>query len=326
MKIIESLKNKIKGKGIKIVFPEGIEPRIIGAVEKLQKDELITPILIGNVDEIHKIARENDFDIEGVTIIDPETYSDYDRMVESYVERRKGKDTLEKARELLKNVNYFGTMLVYMEMADGLVSGSIHPTGDTVLPALKIIKTKPGVTRTSGIFLMLSPDNDKYLFADCAINISLDANQLAEVAIESANTAKMFDIDPKVAMLSFSTKGSANAQEAIKVAEATKIAKELKPELAIDGEMQFDAAVVPSVAKLKFPGSPVAGQANVFVFPGLEAANIGYKIAQRFGKFKAIGPVLQGLNKPVNDLSRGCSIDDVYNLAIITAAQKLIED
>ncbi len=324
MKIIELLKDKIKGKNIKIVFPEGIEPRIIGAVIRLKKDNLVEPILIGDKKDIETVAKENGFDISGIRIMNPLEYDDFDRMVDAYVERRKGKDSVEKAKELLKNVNYFGTMLVYMEMADGLVSGSIHPTGDTVLPALKIIKTKPGVTRTSGIFLMLSPNDDKYLFADCAININLDSTQLAEVAIESAKTAKMFDIDPKVAMLSFSTNGSADAPEAKKVAEATKIAKELMPSLAIDGEMQFDAAIVPKVGELKFPGSNVAGKANVFVFPGLEAANIGYKIAQRLGNFKAIGPVLQGLNKPVNDLSRGCNEDDVYNLAIITAAQNLI--
>ncbi len=324
MKIIELLKDKIQGKNIKIVFPEGIEPRIIGAVIRLKKENLLEPILIGDKKKIEQIAKENGFTIDGIRIINPLEYEDFDNMVDSYVERRKGKDTVEKAKELLKNVNYFGTMLVHMKMADGLVSGSIHPTGDTVLPALKIIKTKPGVTRTSGVFLMLSPSDDKYLFADCAININLDSSQLAEVAIESAKTAEMFNIEPKVAMLSFSTNGSADAPEASKVAEATKIAKELMPTLAIDGEMQFDAAIVPKVGKLKFPDSKVAGHANVFIFPSLEAANIGYKIAQRLGNFKAIGPILQGLNKPVNDLSRGCNEDDVYNLAIITAAQHLI--
>ncbi len=324
MELFESLKAQIKGKDIKLVLPEGIEPRIIEAAVRLKTEGLMDPILLGNLGKIEKVAQEMGKNLKDITILDPENYSNFDEMKEAFIERRKGKVTDADAEKLLKNVNYFGTMLVHMKMADGLVSGSIHPTGDTVLPALKIIKTKPGVTRTSGVFLMLSPSDDKYLFADCAININLDSSQLAEVAIESAKTAEMFNIKPKVAMLSFSTNGSADAPEASKVAEATKIAKELMPTLAIDGEMQFDAAIVPKVGKLKFPDSKVAGHANVFIFPSLEAANIGYKIAQRLGNFKAIGPILQGLNKPVNDLSRGCNEDDVYNLAIITAAQHLI--
>ncbi len=210
-----------------------------------------------------------------------------------------------------------------MNIVDCMVSGSIHATGDTVRPALQIIKTKEGVSRTSGAFIMISPENEKYIFADCAININLTADEMAEVAVESAKTAKAFDIDPKVAMLSFSTMGSAKADEATKVAEATKKARELDKDLKVDGELQFDAAFVPKVAAQKAPNSEVAGKANVFVFPSLEAGNIGYKIAQRFGKYEAVGPILQGLNKPVNDLSRGCSEEDVYKLALISAAQSL---
>ena len=216
-------------------------------------------------------------------------------------------------------------MLVYTGEVEGLVSGAIHSTGDTVRPALQIIKTKPGTKRTSGAFIM-SKEDKRYVFADCAINPTLDAEGLAEIAIESAKTAKSFNVDPKVAMLSFSTLGSAVTEDTTKVAEATKLVKENAPELAVEGELQFDAAVVPSVAKLKAPNSKVQGDANVFVFPSLEAGNIGYKIAQRLGGFEAVGPILQGLNKPISDLSRGCNEEDVYKLAIITANQALMEN
>jgi phosphate acetyltransferase len=212
-----------------------------------------------------------------------------------------------------------------MGITDGLVSGAIHSTGDTVRPALQIIKTKPGISRTSGAFLMMrGNEQEKYIFSDCAINVAPSPKELAEIAIASAHTAEMFDIEPRVAMLSFSTKGSAKAPQADATIEATKIAKELAPELAIDGELQFDAAYIQSVAQLKAPESDVAGKASVFVFPDLQAGNIGYKIAQRFGNFEAIGPILQGLNKPVSDLSRGCNEEDVYKLSIITAAQSLM--
>ncbi len=323
MDLFSAIKAKLQGKGVSIVFPEGVEPRILGAAVRLKKEKLVEPVLIGDADEIKKIAAEHQFDINGIRIESPEKYVDFDKMVDAFVERRKGKATAEQAREILKNVNYFGTMLCYMGEVAGMVSGSIHSTGDTVKPALQIIKTKPGVSRTSGAFIMLSPQNERYLFADCAINITLTAEQMAEVAVESAKTAKAFDIDPKIAMLSFSTKGSANADEAQKVATATAKAKELDDSLVIDGELQFDAAFVERVAAQKAPGSPVAGKANVFIFPSLEAGNIGYKIAQRFGNYEAIGPVLQGLNKPVNDLSRGCNEEDVYKLALITAVQSL---
>ena len=218
-------------------------------------------------------------------------------------------------------------MLVYAGKADGLVSGAAHSTGDTVRPALQIIKTKPGVSRTSGIFFMIK-DDKQYIFGDCAINPELDAQGLAEVAVESAKSAQSFGMDPRVAMLSFSTKGSAKSDDVEKVANAVQLAQEKVSadhleNVIIDGEFQFDAAIVPAVAEKKAPGAKIQGDANVFVFPSLEAGNIGYKIAQRLGGFDAVGPVLQGLNSPVNDLSRGCSIEDVYNLSIITAAQTL---
>lgn len=226
---------------------------------------------------------------------------------------------------MLKDVNYFGTMMVQLGEADGMVSGAIHTTGDTVRPALQIIKTKPGVSRTSGAMVMLGKQGEKYLFADIAINTTLDAQQLGEIAVISSQTAKVFGINPKVALLSFSTNGSAITPESQKVAEAAKIAKQIVEEqglnVPIDGEMQFDAAVSSTVADLKFPSSNVAGYANTFIFPTLEAGNIGYKIAQRLGGYTAVGPILQGLKKPVNDLSRGCNSEDVYLTSIVTAAQ-----
>lgn len=325
MELFDSLKFNIVRKNIRIVFPEGTEPRIIGAVVRLQSEELIHPVLLGNPAEIKDIAKKRGFNVDNIEIIDQNNYEGLDEMVAAFVERRKGKVSEEQARELLKDENYFGTMLTYMGKVEGLVSGAVHSTGDTVRPALQIIKTKPGVSRTSGAFIMLrGRDNEKYLFSDCAINVNPNAQELAEIAVESAKTAEMFGIEPKVAMLSFSTKGSAVAEEATKVAEATKIAQELAPQYDIDGEMQFDAAFVASVAEQKAPDSKVAGQASVFVFPELQSGNIGYKIAQRFGNFEAIGPILQGLNKPISDLSRGCNEEDVYKLAIITANQTLM--
>src|SRR5699024_10032197 len=212
------------------------------------------------------------------------------------------------------------TMLVYMNQADGLVSGAAHSTADTVRPALQIIKTKEGIHRTSGVFVMVRGE-EKYLFADCAINIAPSSEELAEIAVASAETAELFAVDPRIAMLSFSTKGSAQSEETDKVRYAVNLAKEKQPHFAIDGELQFDAAFVPEVAGKKAPDSVLEGNANVFIFPSLEAGNIGYKMVERLGGFEAVGPVLQGLNSPVNDLSRGCSTEDVYNLALITAAQ-----
>lgn len=324
MELLNSLKEQIKGKNIKIVLPEGNEPRILDAASRLSKEGILDPVLIGNVSEIKATAETNNYDISGIEIIDPKNYKDYSKMIEAFVERRQGKVTREDAVKILLDENYFGTMLTYMGYTSGMVSGAVHSTGDTVRPALQIIKTKPGVPRTSGFFVMVKEDT-KYIFADCAINIELDAEGLAGVAIESAKSAKMFGIDPKVAMLSFSTKGSAKHELAEKVEEATKLAENMDPDLPLDGELQFDAAVVPSVGAQKAPLSKVAGNANVFVFPSLEAGNIGYKIAQRLGGYEALGPILQGLNKPITDLSRGCNSEDVYKLCIITACQSIMQ-
>ncbi|WP_280948768.1 phosphate acetyltransferase [Lactiplantibacillus plantarum] len=324
MDLFESLAQKITGKDQTIVFPEGTEPRIVGAAARLAADGLVKPIVLGATDKVQAVANDLNADLTGVQVLDPATYPAEDKqaMLDALVERRKGKNTPEQAAKMLEDENYFGTMLVYMGKADGMVSGAIHPTGDTVRPALQIIKTKPGSHRISGAFIMQKGE-ERYVFADCAINIDPDADTLAEIATQSAATAKVFDIDPKVAMLSFSTKGSAKGEMVTKVQEATAKAQAAEPELAIDGELQFDAAFVEKVGLKKAPGSKVAGHANVFVFPELQSGNIGYKIAQRFGHFEAVGPVLQGLNKPVSDLSRGCSEEDVYKVAIITAAQGL---
>ncbi|WP_243387139.1 phosphate acetyltransferase [Bacillus kexueae] len=316
------LKDKVAGKELKIVFPEGLDERILTAVGRLAEENLVQPIVVGNKEKVEAKASELNISLNGAIIYDPENYEEMDAMVQAFVERRKGKATEEQARQILLDGNYFGTMLVYMNKADGLVSGAAHSTADTVRPALQIIKTKEGVKKTSGVFIMVRGE-EKYVFADCAINIAPTSQDLAEIAIESANTAKMFDIDPRIAMLSFSTKGSAKSPETEKVVEAVKLAKEMAPELTLDGEFQFDAAFVPSVAAKKAPDSDIKGDANVFIFPSLEAGNIGYKIAQRLGNFEAIGPILQGLNAPVNDLSRGCNAEDVYKLALITAAQAL---
>lgn len=320
--LFSTVQEKVAGKDVKIVFPEGLDERILEAVSKLAGNKVLNPIVIGNENEIQAKAKELNLTLDGVKSYDPHTYEGMEDLVQAFVERRKGKATEEQARKALLDENYFGTMLVYKGLADGLVSGAAHSTADTVRPALQIIKTKEGVKKTSGVFIMARGE-EQYVFADCAINIAPDSQDLAEIAIESANTAKMFDIEPRVAMLSFSTKGSAKSDETEKVADAVKIAKEKAPELTLDGEFQFDAAFVPSVAEKKAPDSEIKGDANVFVFPSLEAGNIGYKIAQRLGNFEAVGPILQGLNMPVNDLSRGCNAEDVYNLALITAVQAL---
>lgn len=325
MDLFESLKDKIDGKNLRIVFPEGEDPRVLGAAVRLAADGLIQAIVLGNPDKIQTLAAAKSWDLSKLTVHDPANDDIHAKMVAAFVERRKGKATPEQAEKIVQDANYFGTMLVYMKEADGMVSGAVHSTADTVRPALQIIKTRPGVHLVSGAFIMQRGRDERYLFADNAINIDPDADQLAEIAVESAKTAALFDIEPpRVALLSFSTKGSAKGLQVDKVVEATKKAHELAPDLALDGELQFDAAFVPSVAKQKAPDSKVAGEANVFIFPELQSGNIGYKIAQRFGGFEAIGPILQGLNQPVSDLSRGANEEDVYKLAIITAAQTLL--
>lgn len=323
MDFIEQLKAKVSEKCPTIVFPEGEDERILGAVKRLKDEKILNPIVLGTRAAVEANAKKLNINLDELNFIDPVEYEDIAELREALLERRKGKLDEVRANNLLKDVNYFGTMLVYTKKADGLVSGAVHTTGETVKPALQIIKTKEGFKRTSGAFIMLRGD-EMYIMADCAINIEHDAESLAEVAVITNKTAKMFGLDPKIAMLSFSTLGSASHELVDKVANATKLAREMDPEIVVDGDLQFDAAFVPEVAKKKAPGSEVAGKANVFIFPSLEAGNIGYKLVQRFGGFEAIGPILQGLNAPVNDLSRGCNEDEVYSLAIITAAQSIL--
>ena len=331
-KLIDALKTTRRT----IVFTEGHDARILEAAARLKKDDLMDVILVGNVEEVKANAAKGGFDIEGMPILDPATYEGMDEMVAKMVELRKGKMSAEDCAKALSKGNYFGTMLVKMGKADALLGGATYSTADTVRPALQLIKTKPGANLVSSCFIMTRETGDpalqKICMADCAINLSYEdtldkegnvkisgAQKLAEVAVESARTASFFGIDPKVALLSFSTKGSGKGGTVALSAEATKIAQELAPEFAIDGEIQFDAAVSPTVGQLKFPGSKVAGYANTFVFPLIEAGNIGYKIAQRLGGYDAYGPILQGLNAPINDLSRGCNADEVYKMALITA-------
>ena len=325
--LLNVLEDKLAGKNVNIVLPEGEDERVLTAATQLQVTDYVTPIVLGNKDKIQSLAKDKGLDLANIEVIDPSTSELKSELVDAFVERRNGKATKEQAEELLDNVNYFGTMLVYTGKAAGLVSGAAHSTGDTVRPALQVIKTKPGVSKTSGIFFMMKGE-EQYIFGDCAINPELDAQGLAEIAVETAKSAQSFGMEPKVAMLSFSTKGSAKSDDVTKVQDALKLAQDKVAEeqldnVVIDGEFQFDAAIVPSVAEKKAPGAKIQGDANVFIFPSLEAGNIGYKIAQRLGGYDAVGPVLQGLNSPVNDLSRGCSIEDVYNLSIITAAQSL---
>lgn len=320
--LFEGIKQQLKGQEKAIVLPEGNDARVLEAAVRLQEEGIVRPVLLGNADEVKKAAEAGQFDISSIEIIDPETAPYMDELVEKFVERRAGKATEEQAREQLKDVNYFGTMLIYTGRVDGLVSGAAHSTADTVRPALQIIKTKPGVSRTSGAFIMIKGE-ERLIFADCAITVNPNAQELAEIAVESSKTAKAFGVEPRVALLSFSTKGSAVTEETEKVVEAAAIAKQLAPDLLIDGEFQFDAAYVPAVAAKKAPESAIQGDANVFVFPTLDAGNIGYKLTERLGGYEAIGPILQGLNGPVNDLSRGCSAEDVYKLSLITAAQSL---
>ena len=327
-KLIEVLKANPR----KIVLPDGPDPRIVEAAARLKEGGFLTPVLIGTQAEFDAKAKELGYDLSGVEILDPATYEGMDEMVDTMVALRKGKMTPEECRANLQKGNYFGTMLVKMGKADALLGGATYSTADTVRPALPLIKTKPGATLVSSCFI-LQRGEELLAMGDCAINISYEdsvdkegnltqtgAQKLAEVVVETAKTAKVFGIDPKVAVLSFSTKGSGKGGTVALSREATAIAKEMAPDMAIDGEMQFDAAVSPEVGQLKFPGSPVAGYANTFVFPCIEAGNIGYKIAQRLGGFAAYGPILQGLNAPINDLSRGCNADEVYKMAIITAA------
>ncbi len=321
--LFDSLIRALQTNPRKIVFTEGSDPRILSAAERLNKGGFLTAILVGKEEDIKSAAKTGNFDIEGVRIIDPNTYEEMDDMVARMVELRKGKMSPDECRQALTKSNYFGTMLVKLGVADSLLGGATYSTADTVRPALQLIKTKPGNKIVSSCFIMVRPtDNgdERLAMGDCAINITPNEDELVEIAGETAKCAKKFGIEPKVAFLSYSTKGSGKGDSVTLVANACEKAKAAYPEIAIDGEMQFDAAVSPEVAGTKCKGSAVAGQANTFIFPDINSGNIGYKIAQRLGGFEAYGPILLGLNAPINDLSRGCSAEEVYKMAIITAA------
>ena len=319
--LIEVLKKSPK----KIVFTEGSDPRILEASSRLLASTFLAPILIGKKEEVEKVAEESGFNIRGAEIIDPECYEEMDAMAEALYEIRKSKGmTLEQARETCLQANYFGTMLVKMGKADALLGGATYSTADTVRPALQIVKTKPGKKIVSSCFILVresaTDGNTVLAMGDCAINIKPTEDELAEIAVECAECAKIFGIDPKVGFLSYSTLGSGKGEDVDKMREAAAKAKKMAPELPIIGEVQFDAAVSPRVARTKCPDSNVAGSVNTFIFPDINAGNIGYKIAQRLGHFDAYGPIMLGLNAPINDLSRGCNAQEVYSMAIITAA------
>ncbi|MBE7009653.1 MAG: phosphate acetyltransferase [Ruminococcaceae bacterium] len=307
-----------------IVFTEGTDARILEASARLLSGTFLKPLLIGKEDEVFNAAEEAGFNIRGAEIIDPESYGEMDAMVAKMVELRKGKMTEEQCRTALKQANYFGTMLVAMGKADCLLGGATYSTADTVRPALQLVKTKPGNSIVSSCFIMVreraTGDNEVLAMADCAINIDPSEDDLVEIAKETVECGRVFGIDPKVAFLSYSTKGSGKGETVDKMRNACDKAKLLMPNVPIDGEMQFDAASSPVVARTKHLSGEVGGKANVFIFPDINAGNIGYKIAQRLGGFDAYGPILLGLNAPINDLSRGCNGQEVYSMAIITAS------
>ena len=320
-----SMINKLKESPKTIVFTEGTDERILEASSRLLAGNFLRPILIGKVADVEHAAEEAGYNIRGAEIIDPDNYDKIDEMAQIFCDLRKGKNiSLEEAKETVTKPNYFGTLLVKMGLADCLLGGATYSTADTVRPALQIIKTKPGSSIVSSCFILVRPsatgENEVIAMGDCAINIHPNEDELVEIAGETMECAKVFGIDPRVAFLSFSTKGSAKDDDVTKMHNATVKAQEKYPDVPIDGELQFDAAVAPKVGQQKAPGSQVAGHANTFIFPDINAGNIGYKIAQRMGNFEAYGPILLGLNAPINDLSRGCNALEVYSMAIITAA------
>ena len=321
--------DKLKKSPKKIVFTEGTDARILEAASRLLASNFLTPVLVGNVEAVNEAAEEYGYNIRGAQIIDPNNYERIDEMVDLFCELRKSKNVQpEEAREILKRGNYFGTMLVKMGVADALLGGATYSTADTVRPALQLIKTRPGHKIVSSCFILVRPsatgENEVLAMGDCAINLKPTEDELAEIAIGTAECGRIFGIDPKVAFLSYSTLGSGKGEDVDKMRNAAAKAKLLRPDIPMEGELQFDASVSPRVARTKCPGNPVAGHANVFIFPDINAGNIGYKIAQRLGNFDAYGPILLGLTAPINALSRGCNAEEAYSMAIITAA--LVDD
>jgi len=326
--LMDNIYAKARAAKKRITLPEADDPRTVTAAQRIVQDGLADVVLINSIDKIESAAREAGADISRCRIEDPATSPLREQYARQFHELRKHKGvTPEQAREIVADPLYFGCMMVYAGEADGQVSGATHSTADTVRPALQILKTAPDCKLVSSFFVMIVPDcpygeNGLFIYADCGLVINPDAEQLAEIAVQSAKTMRsLLGFEPRVAMLSFSTKGSGQDPIADKVIEATRIARERRPDLLIDGELQADAALVDWIAKRKAPDSPVAGRANVLIFPDLNAGNICYKLTQRLAKAQAYGPVLQGLRKPVNDLSRGCDANDIVNVAAITAAQ-----
>ena len=328
MSFIDEIKNRAKNDVKTIALPEASDIRTIEAASMALKEGVANIILIGDEHEINKLANDNNLDISKAQIINPQTSDRYNDYVEKFYKLRKEKGmTIEKAKELMLDTVYYGMMMVKMEEADGLVSGAIHSTSDTLRPALQILKTAPGTKLVSAFFVMVVPDceygeNGTFVFGDSGLNENPTADQLSEIALSSAKSFEaLTGKQSKVAMLSYSTMGSAHSELTEKVIEATKLAKEKAPEVLLDGELQLDAAIIPEVAKSKAPNSPVAGKANTLIFPDLNAGNIGYKLVQRLAKAEAYGPLCQGIAKPVNDLSRGCSSQDILGVIAITAVQ-----
>lgn len=328
MAFIDEIKERAKKEIKTIILPEAEDIRVLKATEKVLTEKYANIILIGNEEKILEKAKSNKVNIEGARIIDPENSKDYSKYVELLFELRKNKGmTIEKAKELVLNPVYYGMLMVKDNMADGLVSGAAHSTSDTLRPALQILKTAPDTKLVSAFFVMVVPDceygeNGVFIFGDSGLNENPNPDQLSEIAISSSKSFKqLVGKEPKVAMLSYSTYGSAHSELTEKVIEATKLTKEKDATLLIDGELQLDAAIVPEIAKSKAPGSSLDGNANVLIFPDLDSGNIGYKLVQRLAKAEAYGPLCQGIAKPVNDLSRGCNSDDIAGVVAITAVQ-----
>lgn len=321
---LQTMIERAKASKQAIVLPEGSDERTLQAAEKIIKQDIANLIILGNADEI----RASGYQLDGAEIIDPARSELRDELANQLFEVRKAKGmTQEQANELIGNVLYFGVMMVKTGRADGMVAGACHSTGDVLRPCLQILKTAPGVKLVSSFFIMIVPDCDlgesgTFLFSDCGLEVQPDAERLAHIAVNSAKSWKtLVGTEPQVAMISHSSYGSARNDDALKVVTATALAKELAPEIMLDGELQLDAAIVPEIGKAKAPQSPVAGQANVLIFPDLDAGNIGYKLVQRLAKAEAYGPITQGLAAPVNDLSRGCSADDIVGVVTITCVQ-----
>ncbi len=328
MSFIENVKSKVKNDIKTIILPESNDIRVLKATQQILKEEFADIILIGNREQINKLAKENNLDISKAKIVDPKTSNKFSSYANSFYELRKAKGmTLDKAKEMMKDNVYFGMMMVKQGDGDGLVSGACHSTADTLRPALQILKTAPGTKLVSAFFLMVVPnceygENGAFVFGDCGLNEYPDPEALSEIAISSAKSfEQLVGKEPKVAMLSYSSYGSAHSPLTDKVVEATKLLKEKMPELIADGELQLDAAIIPEIAASKAPGSPLKGEANTLIFPDLDAGNIGYKLVQRFAKAEAYGPLCQGIARPVNDLSRGCSAEDIVGVVAITALQ-----